>query len=452
MNTQMPITDEMIRAAITRRVSGAGEGDLRDRVLSAAAAVSQRQGWWISAEQLLVLPQRRTTLPRPIFESHSRAALVGLVALLVLGLLGAVIAAGMLPSTNPLTRELPSIVVQQSNHLRDPDFRVTQTRFSPGATVGTMLPGLPQNAVGLRWSPDGARLAYFEQSAPAGRMSLSLTSLVLANRDGSNPVRVTAPRPLEQYVVSNAFVGVQWAPAGRRFLLAWTTGTCPGVSANCVPAGGIDVFDAAGNLISTIDTPDNIGNQALWSADGLGVAWTSGVCDWANNVCTTSAYHWRRFGGDAAVTTIPVGGQVVWGQDGLLHVVKIDDAGGFTGVVTMAPDGSDVRDVPWVIRPTETGPVWSPDGRLLAAVDPTVGAIRVRDFQAGTEIVVPYAAGFAVPMWAPDSSRLALVGEASSPESRGYGFWVINTDGTGLVSLGDGEDFGWLPTLADGRG
>ena len=168
----------------------------------------------------------------------SRRAGLGLVALLVLGLLGAVVAAGMLPRTNLFTGGPPSIVVQQSNNLRDPEFRVTQTRFSPGATVGTPLRGVPLNAVGLRWSPDGTRLAYFEQSARAGRLSLSLTSLVLANRDGSNPVRVTAPRPLDQYLSNGFWVGVQWAPTGRRFLLAWDTGFCSG-SADCIPPAGI---------------------------------------------------------------------------------------------------------------------------------------------------------------------------------------------------------------------
>jgi hypothetical protein len=61
MNVQLPLTDDAIRAAIARRASGAGERDLRKRVLAAAAAVPQRRGWRVRLEQLPILRQRRAT-------------------------------------------------------------------------------------------------------------------------------------------------------------------------------------------------------------------------------------------------------------------------------------------------------------------------------------------------------------------------------------------------------
>jgi hypothetical protein len=46
MNAQMPLTDDSIRAAFARRAVSADERDLRDRILTATAVVSQRRGWW----------------------------------------------------------------------------------------------------------------------------------------------------------------------------------------------------------------------------------------------------------------------------------------------------------------------------------------------------------------------------------------------------------------------
>lgn len=62
MTTQIPLTDDTIRAAITRRATGGDAGDLRDRVLAATSGIAQRPGWRARVEQLLVLRQRRATL------------------------------------------------------------------------------------------------------------------------------------------------------------------------------------------------------------------------------------------------------------------------------------------------------------------------------------------------------------------------------------------------------
>ena len=61
MNAQHQLTDAMIRAAIDRRAASAAEGDLRARVLAAAAVVPQRRDWraWLLDD---VRPQRRTAL------------------------------------------------------------------------------------------------------------------------------------------------------------------------------------------------------------------------------------------------------------------------------------------------------------------------------------------------------------------------------------------------------
>lgn len=418
------LTDALIREALQDLAAGPDAGALTSDVLRHVDGTSQARG-----------------LPWPAFQGHRRTVLVGLAALLVVGLVGALIAAGSFRRTLLVPAGPPSLVVQQWNGQRDPASRVTHLLFTPGAVVGTQLNGLPPNAVGLRWSPDGARLAYFERDAPPNFYSVPLSTLFLANRDGSHPVPVTLPRPVAEYASNGFWAGVQWAPAGNRFLLPWSKYSCTG-GVNCIPPGGIDVFDITGTAVALIPTPENVGIQAWWSPDGLAVGWASGTCGDSN--CTTDAFHWRRVVGDAAVTTLPIEsiGQVVWARDGL-HVVKMNGAGA-TGAYTMATDGSNVRETSWAIRPTEDGLGWSPDGRFLAAVDRTTWTLRVRDVQTGAEFLVSVPPGFAIAGWAPDSSRLVLDGNPSS-NHQGYGLAVIAVDGTGLVSVGDGEDFGWLP-------
>ena len=61
MNAQLPLTDDAIRAAITRRATSGAESDLRALVLAATATVPQRRGWRIRVEDAIARPERRTT-------------------------------------------------------------------------------------------------------------------------------------------------------------------------------------------------------------------------------------------------------------------------------------------------------------------------------------------------------------------------------------------------------
>lgn len=62
MNAQLPLTDDMIRAAIARRATSASEHDLRERVLAAMADVPQRRGWRVRLTQAPALPERKAML------------------------------------------------------------------------------------------------------------------------------------------------------------------------------------------------------------------------------------------------------------------------------------------------------------------------------------------------------------------------------------------------------
>ena len=55
--------------------------------------------------------------------------------------------------------------------------------------------------------------------------------------------------------------------------------------------------------------------------------------------------------------------------------------------------------------------------------------------------------GVDIAAWAPDSGRLLLFG-TSDANPQAYGLYVIAADGTGFASLGDGDDFAWMPEPA----
>ena len=61
MNMQLPLTDDAIRLAITRRATSAAEGDLRERVFAATVAVPQRRSWRVRVGDALSAPRRSTT-------------------------------------------------------------------------------------------------------------------------------------------------------------------------------------------------------------------------------------------------------------------------------------------------------------------------------------------------------------------------------------------------------
>ena len=72
------------------------------------------------------------------------------------------------------------------------------------------------------------------------------------------------------------------------------------------------------------------------------------------------------------------------------------------------------------------------------------GDLTIRDAVSGTEIHADVPPGINVAAWAPDSDRLMMFG-TSDANLQAYGLYVISADGTGFTSLGDGDDFDWMP-------
>ena len=289
---------------------------LVDASLKQAGGVSQRRPL-MSVFDRSAWPARRLWLGK--LGTTIPVATIAIVALIMLGLL-AVLAVGrsrraagaapcdtgaapggtgadrgtpapILETPAPLPVKPATIMVQEWNGLRDPGSIVTHTAFEPGSAVGNpAMEALPPNAVGLRWSADGTRLAYWERDAPPDQHSLSLRGLYLARADGTEPVPVALPRETNVYVSNGWWSGVRWAPTGDRFALAWNTGGCSD-GPDCTPPGGIDVFDLTGQLLAAISVSDNVDGDVLWSPDGLTVGWTTGSC--SDSYCESDALNWR---------------------------------------------------------------------------------------------------------------------------------------------------------------
>jgi len=426
-----PLTDARLRQALVELAAGPDAGTVEADVLRAIDPRAQDRGLWAAI---------------PPFESRWR--LVGIAALLLLALVSAlVIGAGFRESNLPGPGGPPAIVIQQWNGLEAGASRVAHVGFAPGAAAGTLVSArLPANAVGLRWSPGGQRLAYFAAEDRPGHLSrhgLAITGFFVARADGADPVAVRLPRSLDQYNVVAGWDGsAKWAPRGGLFAVPWSTHECSD-GPNCLPPSGIDVFDAAGNLVKTINIVDADFGEAIWSPDGLALGWLIGSC--ADSYCSVDGFQWQRVDDDAPVITLPLdNGRIVWSADGLLHVVSvhidpktIGDATSFNETVgrvfTMRPDGTGLRELPWSTGHPELIPRWSPDGRLLATLDYKAGSLTIHDVQTGRDVVVSVPVDLGIAAWAPDSGRIVLFGGVEDNASA-YAFYAVNADGTGLIS------------------
>jgi len=441
MSHRRPVSDLALRRALTELAEGPAAGPgLVAEILEATEGMSRARGfgWPLGADR--------------------RVALVTLLALLAMSLLGLLAWAGSRPPervTAPLP--VPVFVTQSWNGLIDPDSVISYTAYDPATGIGTVL-ATPTNALGARWSPDGARVVYTTVEAAMlnglGGLQprLRLQDMVIANGDGTGPTAVQLPRSL-------GYEGapVTWAPQGDRFAVFWSSGECSG-GEDCLPAGEIQVFDATGEHVSTVPTTQDFG-LASWSPDGRAVGWFTGSCP--DGRCTTDAFHWRDVVSSEPETSIaiPDVAAVRWTDDGRLVAFTLDATVGLDGykryrvarLFTMRPDGLDVRDVPWTVGLSGYHSI-SPTGRHIAVLDPTTLTLSIRDLKAAQDVRVNVPDGFELGPWSPDSRWLVLWRDSTTRVSE-VTYAVASVDGGELRILGQGELDGesWAPVTATGR-
>jgi Tol biopolymer transport system component len=341
-------------------------------------------------------------------------------------------------------------VLEQSDVQLDA-LEITHLGLAPGTGQPVpVLSTLPANAVMLRWSPDGNRMTYFTLVPTGTRGGLDhhpvarLSGLYLANGDGSNPVEVAAPRSLNLYGGPGLGNGARWSPDGTLVAISWYGDLC-GLP-NCIPDSGTDVFDASGRLVVAVTIPNNDGQfnegQFLeWSPDSQRIGWASGRCE--GDDCFLDAFNHRSVRGSEAVTTValPPWSGVIWSTTNRLLVVTwTQQYASVQRVYSMALDGSDEQEITWDDGVGE--PLWSPDGRWIAASRPSDGRLTIRDVEAGDEVVVTVPTGLDLFRWSPTGEQLILSGGALNSS---YALYVVNVDGTGFRSLGDAQDVTWRP-------
>jgi hypothetical protein len=320
------------------------------------------------------------------------------------------------------------------------EYAVRHMVLAPGADEPSELPGLPSTARGVRWSPDGRRMAYLTHVwVPDGGPRAE--GIYLADGDGRNPIRVDLPRDASAYNVGDWTIGPVWAPSGR--LVAFSAAEClSGQSPDCTAV--VDVFDTDGRLIASIPIGASFA-QPMWSPDSEWLGWAVYFCE--DGPCEETTFHARSIADVGREITVSFGApaQVTWGTDGRLLVVE--HANEFqrpARVYSMAPDRTDFEDVNWQ-RPLGRGGVewvaWSPDGGHLALGYAQERPWLVRDVETGLDsTLVLYNRSLAT--WSPDAKQMVMFGGGQIATA----FSIINVDGTGMpIFVGEGTDIAWKP-------
>ena len=181
----------------------------------------------------------------------------------------------------------------------------------------------------------------------------------------------------------------RWSPDGR--LIAYADGD--------TTTAAIRVVAAAGGPPRTLADPPGADGSPDWSPDGRRVAWVArpgGRPDvWVATLRGGPARRLTR-GGDGVLPA--------WSPDGR-RIAYLRAASGDLEVVPAG--GGPSRVVGRGLSPGPSAPVWSPAGRLLAAVS-AAGRLVVLDAAGGPRRILGPCAD---PAWAPDGRAIAcLVG------------------------------------------
>lgn len=257
----------------------------------------------------------------------------------------------------------------------------------------------------IAFSPDGTRIAF--DNFLEGEYGIETV-----DPDGSDIVRLTDG-------VNDSWAS--WSPDGTKILFS-STRYDPSIE-QCLPGfphehgcpTDIYVMDAEGsNVVRLTDDPASE-YQPVWSPDGRRIAFARSL-----------------------------------GDPQLSHPV----------IFTMAPDGTEVRQISSADGGSDFWPSWSPDGTqvVFAAIRRENWGIWVVDADGSNENQIFGGVGTGYvnnPVWSPDGSLIAFVGNPSiddySPEDALY---VMRPNGTDVTPIADAPgigvagDIAWQPIQA----
>jgi hypothetical protein len=334
---------------------------------------------------------------------------------------------------------------------------------SPPTFVGVKSDGsLPEPVLEQRehaygtmwsWSPDGRHLAYQHYSY-----------LYIATGDGRSPVRVIAP--LHDYhgvdsPSARALVELLvWSPDSSMLAVEWSTEGCIGSphapelglsnkdvagasgltfvgGGSCEPPSGIDVFRTSGEVVRSISTPGFFGGYLVWSPDSRRIGFIS--C--RSTECTPVSFREVAVEGDGDAVALGLANPaaVTWTPSNRLVVIEEPGPGVSFRAFSMAPDGSDKREIGVAVDGRlELVPLCSPDGRYFAYVTVSTSGSRVIhlvDLNNSNEVAIPFPDPDPVTLsWAPDGAQLAILTERTHDDQPAVDdLYLVDADGTDLA-------------------
>jgi hypothetical protein len=284
------------------------------------------------------------------------------------------------------------------------------------------------------------------QLSPDGRWAVPMTGEghALVSTDPGAPRGADGqPKPVVTWKGHSG--GIAWSPDSR--YLAWHGTLSPGV----VTIYDIEHSDAAPRTISVAgEVPSTaLFLGMLWSADGSQILFQTANCpdDCAvpGAMLQALVVDVRSGALDVVSPSLPPGYVSGWAPDGkslgLLGGLIVDLRG--QPIRDLLPAVSDVPST--ASMSCVSGPVWSPDGRRIAIINPlTNDSGRLLIFDPGaSEARVLAVDACRITGWSPDGERIVFVTGISFATK-----WVKEGDGGGLQPTGPGSD-AWI-VRADG--
>jgi Tol biopolymer transport system component len=254
-----------------------------------------------------------------------------------------------------------------------------------GRRVATPL----QGTYGVRWSPDGERLAVvgveeFDEEVPR---------LYVRNRDGSGWRRLDEP------FVSAFF---SWSPDGRQLVYSKKR-----LAGNGRLVDDLFIADAVSGEVSALTWTQRAADPA-WSPTGNAIVFVENQGRVSNlAVIDLKSRQVKR------LTDFPLWTDVftpAWSPDGQTIAFSIFDSAGNREIAVINADGSEFRlltDDP----ADDRYPTWSPDGRYLAFISYRNGAPNLYLLEVATGKILPLTSspgGVFNPTFSPDGATLAV--------------------------------------------